>query len=188
MVARPMPDPAPRHEGETVNAGAIVVLGCRVEPTGPLKGASARRAARAARAFHEGIAPLVIASGGVRWGGVTEADALCRELVGSGVPRESILLESRSRSTRENARCVAELLDKRNGSRPGAASLIELALVTCDWHMPRALRCFGVVGLRASALPASSPSVGISRRLLRSVNETVSGWADRALLGRLDPR
>jgi uncharacterized SAM-binding protein YcdF (DUF218 family) len=184
MVALPMHEPAPRRETEPVTAAAIVVLGCRVEPAGRLSGASGRRAARAARAFHEGIARLLIASGGVRWGGVLEADALCRELVLSGVPRESILLERRSNSTRQNACFVAQLIEERNGSAHGSVSPAELVLVTCDWHMPRALRCFGWVGLRAVGLPAESPGVGPSRRLVRSASEALSGWADRALLQR----
>ena len=178
-----MQDPA-RCETEPATSGAIVVLGCRVETSGRLKGASARRAARAARAFLDGIAPLVIASGGVRWEGVTEADALCRELVVSGVPRDSILLERRSRSTRQNARFVAELIAEREASGRGTSSLEQLTLVTCDWHMPRALSCFGYVGLRVRGLPASSPGVGLPRRLLRSANEALSGWVDRAALGR----
>jgi uncharacterized SAM-binding protein YcdF (DUF218 family) len=188
MVELPMHEPAPRCETEPAIAGAIVVLGCRVEPAGRLSGASGRRAARAARAFHDGIARLLIASGGVRWGGVLEADALCRELVLSGVPRESILLERRSRSTRQNARFVAQLIGERNRSPHGSASPAELVIVTCDWHMPRALRCFGWVGLRAVGLPAESPGVGSSRRLVRSASEALSGWFDRALLHRRSRR
>ena|SRR5687767_691607 len=184
MVTLPMHQPAPRLETEPVIAGAIVVLGCRVEPSGRLLGASARRAARAARAFHEGIAQLVIASGGVRWGGVLEADALCRELVLAGVPRGSILLERRSNSTRQNARFVAQLIEERGDTPHGSSSMRELALVTCDWHMPRALRCFGWVGLQAVALPAASPIVRLPRRLLRGTRELLSGWVDRALLER----
>lgn len=125
---------------------------------------------------------MVIASGGVRWGGVAEAEALCRELVLSDVPRDSILLESRSTSTRQNARFVARLIHERNLSSNGTAAMAKLALVTCDWHMPRALRCFDWVGLHALALPAVSPRVRIPRRLVRSANEAVSGWVDRALL------
>jgi uncharacterized SAM-binding protein YcdF (DUF218 family) len=175
-----MLDLTPRCQAEPVAPGAIVVLGCRVEPSGRLRGASARRAGRAARAFHEGIASVVIVSGGVRWGGVTEADALCRELVFSGVPRESIVLEGRSASTRQNAEFVARLLREQ-----GATSV---ALVTCDWHMPRALRCFGGVGLRAVPLPVTSPEVGAARGLIRRAQEALSGWLDRAVLRGLARR
>ena len=181
-MVRPMHDPAPQPEAEPPIAFAIVVLGCRVEPADRLKGASARRAARAARAFRDGVASLLIASGDVRWGGVAEAEALCRELVICGVPRERILLEGRSRTTRQNAQFVARLIESGNLGFGVPAAGARLALVTCDWHMPRALRCFGFVGFRALALPAASPAIAAPRRLVRSANEAVSGWVDRAVL------
>jgi uncharacterized SAM-binding protein YcdF (DUF218 family) len=176
-----MSDPASAPEISRDGAAAIVLLGCRVAACGRLAGASARRAARAARAFHEGAAPVVIASGGVRWSGVTEAEALCRELVLEGVPRAAIMIESSSVSTRQNARFVAELVRER-WIAP------RLALVTCDWHMPRALRCFRSVGLDAFGLSASSPEVGALRRLARGAGEAVSGWVDRAVLRGHAPR
>lgn len=123
----------------------------------------------------------MIASGGVLWHGVSEADALCRELVAQGVPRVAIVLEARSGSTRQNARFVAELVRKHKlGPR--------LAVVTCDWHMARALRCFESVGLDAIALPAPSPRVSALGRLRRSTRETISGWVDRAALRGLSAR
>src|SRR5262245_54918447 len=123
-----MSESFPAPERSSGPAAAIVLLGCRVEAGGRLEGAAARRTARAARAFPERVAPLVIASGGVRWNGVNEADALCRELLAHGVPRAAIVLEARSGSTRQNARFVAELIRELElGPR--------FALVTCDCHM-----------------------------------------------------
>src|SRR6185295_11973474 len=78
--------------GIRVALDALVLLGCRVAP-GALSPPAARRAARAAEAYREGLAPRIVVSGGQCWEGVREADALAEELVRRGVPEAAILLE-----------------------------------------------------------------------------------------------
>jgi uncharacterized SAM-binding protein YcdF (DUF218 family) len=153
---------------------AIVVLGCRVRPDGRLIGASARRAAAAAAAWHATTAPLVIASGGKRWGEALEAEALAQELAVLGVDPAAIALESRSRNTLENARCCARILRAR-GARA-------VALVTCGWHMPRALFCFRALGIDPVPLPVSSPPAAPSLRIRRAIGERASLWLSRVAL------
>jgi uncharacterized SAM-binding protein YcdF (DUF218 family) len=153
-----------------VRPDAIVILGCRIGPGGALSGAARRRVDRAVEAFRDGVAGVVVPSGGKRWHGVTEAEALRDALVSAGVPDTAILVERRSLSTRQNARFTAELLRAR-----GAA---HVAVVTCDWHLPRALRAFHRVGVRAIGLGAVSPPVGSCQRLLRSSRERVSRLLD----------
>jgi len=151
---------------------AIVVLGCRVpeEATGALH----RRAERAASAFHDLGGNRVIASGGRRWHGVAEATALRDLLIAAGVPADRIVRELWSLSTIENASYTAELLR--------GASIPRIALVTCDWHMQRALACFAACGVNASSLAAPSPPEGayLSRR--RHLFEGVRTWIDRTSL------
>lgn len=147
---------------------AIVLLGCRIGPDGKPAAAARRRALRAARAWHEGMAPVIVASGGRRWHGVAETEALGNELVALGVDRDAIVGEWHSLTTLGNAVYSAKLLRDRGGRRVG--------VVTCDWHMPRALASFRLVGLEAEALPAESPPVPISRRLLRALRERGSWW------------
>ena len=62
-----------------VSFDALIVLGCRVTD-GQLSSAAARRVERAARAYREQGAELVIAAGGKRWQGVMEADVFARGL------------------------------------------------------------------------------------------------------------
>jgi uncharacterized SAM-binding protein YcdF (DUF218 family) len=150
-----------------------VLLGCRIGQKALLSGAARRRAARAADAFHAGVAPLVVISGGKRWYGVREADALCRELLQSGVPASAILLETRSKSTRQNARFVSEMLRARGARRAG--------IVTCDWHLPRALGRFRIGGIEAIPLPAASPRCSYVSSLRRRVSERLSTVLDRVL-------
>ena len=149
-----------------VSFHALVLLGCRIGRNGALPGAAHRRAARAARAWHEGCAPLIVVSGGRRWGGVAEADALREHLLADGVPDQAMLLERRSRSTRENARYSADLLQARSATRIG--------VVSCDWHLPRAVSVFRSHGLDAVGLPAVSPPVGRLQHWYRSGRERVS--------------
>src|SRR5262245_41702249 len=90
----------------------LVVLGCRVQD-GRLSAAAARRVERAALAYREHAARLVVASGGKRWQGAMEAEVFTSGLVERGVPREQILGETESLTTRGNARGVARLLRER---------------------------------------------------------------------------
>jgi uncharacterized SAM-binding protein YcdF (DUF218 family) len=149
----------------------IVVLGCR--PGGSQRGQAAlsRRAQRAARAFHENRCEAIIASGGRRWRGTPEADLLADELVGLGVPRSSVLRELCSLSTIENAWYSAELLRAGRYLRP--------AIVTCDWHMPRALLCFDSMGISAIGLSAVTPERPVSTRVSDFVSERTKRFLDR---------
>jgi uncharacterized SAM-binding protein YcdF (DUF218 family) len=151
---------APRDAGNVGpgrSASAIVVLGCRVrlDSEGRLvPGALARRVTTGARAYaaeaDTGPAPggrtFVVVSGGRRWGDVVEADAMARELVAQGVPRSAIVRERCSLSTRENARFTAEILARR-GVRAAR-------VVTCPWHMARAVVHFSGAGVVVHPVPA----------------------------------
>ncbi len=101
-----------------VKADALVLLG----------GGLPERAERAAKLFKEGEAPLVICSG---FGDVEAAKAF---MIRSGVPAPVILLESKSRSTRENAQLSIPLLRAHGAHR--------VIIVTSWFHSRRALACF----------------------------------------------
>jgi uncharacterized SAM-binding protein YcdF (DUF218 family) len=163
-----------------MRADAIVLLGCRVGPGAKLGPAAARRARVAASAWRDGIAPLVIASGGRRWRGIAEAEALARELEACGVDADAIVPELLSMSTRENAHYSARLLRARSART--------VAIVTCDWHMRRALWCFRAVGLDPFGMPALSPPAVRIERTRRWLTERAGLWLDRlAILGGVDP-
>ncbi len=150
---------------------ALVVLGCRMLPGGEASPAARRRALAAARAYHAGEARLVVASGGRRWFGSAEALVLARELELLSVPREAVLLELQSLSTCENARHSAGLLRARG--------LRKVGVVTCDWHLPRALASFRAAELEPVGIPAPSPERPILERSWRKLREPVSYLVDR---------
>ncbi|WP_046242666.1 YdcF family protein [Hymenobacter terrenus] len=77
----------------------------------------------------------------------TEAGDLATLLRLAGVPASDILLEEKSRNTRENALFTKQLL----AAHPDIKSLV---LVTSAFHQRRALGCFRKVGLQPISFPA----------------------------------
>ncbi|RYY17958.1 MAG: YdcF family protein [Cytophagaceae bacterium] len=86
-------------------------------------------------------------SGAVLHTANSEATDLATLLRLAAVPKEDILLEERSRNTRENAKFTQALLARH----PDIKSLV---LVTSAFHQRRALGCFAKAGLQPQAFPA----------------------------------
>jgi uncharacterized SAM-binding protein YcdF (DUF218 family) len=156
-----------------VELPSLVLLGCRLGWRGTLTAAGKRRAARAAEAFRAGLSPRIVACGGKAWSGVREADALCAFLIAAGVPESALEREVWSRSTRQNAHFAAKMLLPRGLRRIG--------LVTCDWHMARALRNFEGAGFEPVAVPAMAPILRGLPGIVRVVRERVSFVVDYAV-------
>ena len=134
-------------ESGPVKGDALVVLG----------GAGADRTRRAAELFKEGEAPKILVSG---WG---DCQWNKIQLEADGVPAADIMLECKSRTTRQNAEFSIPLL-RAIGAR-------RVIVVTSWYHSRRALRCFkhyapdlqiysrpsyfGYVGKSAGEIPSS---------------------------------
>lgn len=93
---------------------------------------------RAAELYHQGIAPLLIISGGIgrMTDGVfeqTEAETFLRVVMDAGVPRHAILLEDQSSNTGENFRFTQQLLTEKS------ISLASVTLVQKPYMERRAL-------------------------------------------------
>ncbi len=120
---------------------AIVVLGAPLRRSGALSQILKERIVAAAALYHAGAASYVIASGGSTHGAPrAEADAIAEALQDVGVP--DVIVESRSRTTAENARFTAEILAERLA--PGAVRSIWI--VTQPFHGRRAARLFREAG------------------------------------------
>jgi uncharacterized SAM-binding protein YcdF (DUF218 family) len=120
-------------------SGALIVLGAD-EPTNNFIGiASYWRAYYAVQVWKEGGFERIVLSGGR---GV--AQSMADLLICSGVPRDRIVVEAGSESTRENAvetvRAVARL--------PGPK-----VLMTTDFHTFRSVRAFRKAGLEVTSRP-----------------------------------
>lgn len=144
----------PTRAAATPTADAIVVLGGAVGAPQPPRvypdlGGAADRVWHAARLYKADRAPFIIASGGtLPWANQAfrEAPAMARLLTSWGVPRDSIVTESNSANTYENARNTAKIVQERGLDR--------VLLVTSALHMRRALATFRGAGV--SAIPAAT--------------------------------
>ena len=149
MVLKSLEDFTPPSAFETYPAAeVIVVLGGTAAPQSgvgfPAEELAGSRLLAAARLYRLGKAPKILATSGVSYrtesGGVrTEAEDIRDILVDMGVPKEAILVESRSLDTRQNAEFSAELL-----SREGMNKVL---LVTTAYHIRRAVYWFENRGL-----------------------------------------
>lgn len=91
--------------------------------------------------------PVIVTGGNVFRGKPPEAPIVGRILVDLGVPADRIVLEGRSRDTRENAGYTAEIARRAGYERP--------VIVTSAYHMRRAAMEFRRAGLPAAPCPAS---------------------------------
>lgn len=105
------------------------------------------RLAAGARAWLAGRAPVIVLSGGGKNGGdaASEARLMANAIQRLGVPADALVLESRSRNTRDNARYTADLAQRHGFHR--------ILLVTSSLHMPRALVEFGKEGVDVVPVP-----------------------------------
>ncbi|WP_105901110.1 YdcF family protein [Vibrio gangliei] len=97
---------------------------------------------RAAELYHQGIAPLIILSGGSgrMTDGLfeqTEAETFAKVVMDAGVPRDAILLENKSTNTGENFRFTQQLLNEKS-IQISSVTLVQKpymerrALATCE--------------------------------------------------------
>ena len=126
------------------------------------------RTVRALDTFLHCQPSLLICSGGLRHpqpGVVSAAEQAAAWLQARGVPRERLLVEHASRTTRDQARRLAPLLAAHASTHPGAQVLV----VTAAVHLPRALGALRRVGIAAHGVPVR-PSTA------RWTHEVI-GWA-----------
>ena len=136
----------------TEPADVIIVLGAGLRRDGRPGPALTRRTLQAADLWHEGIAPLVLCTGGQsEYHPRTEASA-CREiLLAAGLTDGVILMEENSRSTEENAIFSRRILDEIGTSR--------VVLVSDGYHLLRAGWLFRGQGIDSFASPVPADRI-----------------------------
>jgi uncharacterized SAM-binding protein YcdF (DUF218 family) len=118
----------------------LIVLAAASDDQGGISYSSYWRVRYALLAWQTGSFKTMILSGG--------GAGMFNFLVAEGIPRQAILTEWRSKSTRENAIETAKLLANVPGKR---------VLLTSDFHIYRALRVFRKQGIEAA--PMAVPDV-----------------------------
>lgn len=113
----------------------LIVLGAAHGSDGALSYSSYLRCSYAIRAYREGWVRMIVLTGNDK----DPSGAPLKDfMMANGVPAAVILVESASRSTRENALFSEPLLEKIPGVR---------ILLTSDYHMYRAARVFRKAGI-----------------------------------------
>ena len=155
---------------------AIVVLGGGIRDGQPRPALAARLDTAAALARLQPAA-LIAVCGGQVWGEAdTEAQVMARYLEQRhGIAPERLVLEAQSTSTELNLALGRPLLQAR-----GVPATAPLALVTSDFHLPRALRIARRHGFTAM-VPVAAPTPLATRynAWLREYFATLSSWALR---------
>jgi uncharacterized SAM-binding protein YcdF (DUF218 family) len=127
----------------------VIVLGGGLAQPAHM-GPTGDRVTQAARLWHANkVQAVIVSSGNLPWEppeSVAEADLAVELLQGYGVPPSSIIVDRKSRNTRENAINVAVIWRERHFHSG--------LLVTSATHMPRALASFRKVGLDMTPWPA----------------------------------
>jgi uncharacterized SAM-binding protein YcdF (DUF218 family) len=166
-------------------ASHIVVLGCALTPAATPGPALQRRVAAAAAAWHLGRAPRIMASGGRRWWGHAEASVMRDALLRLGVPEAHIELELCSLTTKENALYCHRLIHSATIASGIGLGLPRIILVSCDWHLPRALGHFRRAGFACEPLEARAPrgtqwALNCSREVVRGALDVATRCLPRA--------
>lgn len=129
-------------------ADVIIVLGAGLRADNTPGPALTRRSLHAAHLWQQGLAPVIICTGG-KPGNRTrpEADACAELLRADGVPAEAIVQEAESRSTEENALYAKTLMEAR-----GWHTAI---LVSDGYHLFRAQHLFSNQGISVYTSPVT---------------------------------
>lgn len=134
-------------------ADSIVVLGAAQydgRPSPVLKA----RLDHALRLYEEGLAPVLILTGGVGVGDtVSEAEVGRRYVVRAGVPSEAVLIERAGLSSDQSMSTVAELMDRHG--------LDSAVLVSDPFHMLRLRILAARLGFRAFSSPTRSSPIAL---------------------------
>lgn len=187
----PAPDPLPeRIAGAVVLGGGISVAMSGQTGRAELNGAGDRLVGMLELAVRHPDATVIYSSGSryYRDPTLTEAALAAQVALAVGLGADRLLLETRSRNTRENAFESFLLAEPEPGER--------WLLVTSASHMPRAMASFRAVGWEVEAWPVdfqafpdgTPPALDFANRLVR-FNVALKEWMGLAgyrLLGWTD--
>lgn len=148
-LTRALASADPARTALVVLAGGLRTYDRSTPPRERLDSATTARVLGASRLYHQHRFGLVILSGAP----VAEGEAMEDLITTLGVPRERVVVESASTSTRENAERSLKILRERGFDT--------IVVTTSATHLRRALREFERAG--AQVIPAAVEVIGPSR-------------------------
>ncbi|MCK4999647.1 MAG: YdcF family protein [Anaerohalosphaera sp.] len=145
------------------NADAIVVLGARVYADGRCSDALADRVRTGCQLYNEGLAGVIVFSGGPGDGDIHETDAMRTMAIGLGVPAEAIIVDRAGLCTQATV---------ENTCQTFAANGIDKVLVVSHfYHLPRIKLTYQRNGLEVYTIPAKERCTlrALPKYLLREI-------------------
>ncbi|MCQ2009307.1 YdcF family protein [Sporolactobacillus sp. STSJ-5] len=142
-----------RYHPPTVPRGDVIVMlggGATLDTpdmngSGQLSGNAANRLLTTYRLYRQTKLPIILSGGKVYPDSGVEAEIGKRQLIALGVPKDKIIVEKKSITTKTNAKKTKQLLERFHFRRP--------ILVTSAFHMPRAVLIFNKQGMHVTAYP-----------------------------------
>jgi uncharacterized SAM-binding protein YcdF (DUF218 family) len=122
---------------EQPSGDVLILLSAANDDQGLLSFSSYWRVRYALMAWQTGSFKTIVVSGG-------NGPGMVNFLVAEGVPRQTIVAEWQSHSTRENAVNTARLIQSMPGKK---------VLLTSDFHMYRSIRVFRKLGIDVTPMP-----------------------------------
>ncbi len=156
------------YRDDSRRADAIVVLGA-AQYNGLPSPLFQQRLDHAIQLYRDGIAPVLITTGGKgrALDVTTEAEAAEAYAIAQGVPRASILSEDRGTNTLESLRSVGSILHDHG--------LHSAVLVSNRTHMLRSLRMARDLGIEAYGSPATSAAESSLVELVEDTLHEIGG-------------
>ena len=147
---------AQAREDEAQRADVIIILGCAVWPGERPSPSLEARVQHGITLYQRGMADYLILSGGVGRYPPAEAEVMRRLAVRAGVPEQSLILDTQSRSTIESIQRASSTMPEHDWNT---------AIIVSDpFHIYRALRMAQDEGIHAWGAPApDSPTYTIPR-------------------------
>ena len=146
-ISYPLKNMTPKSEKKT--SDAIVVASAGVHGSGAPTPGSTLRAHTAGKLYLEGLAPLVIITGGVTkpYFPPVNIKGMAIILQGMGVPSHDIIIENRSADTYRNGVETSKILNR--------LELKSVLLVSHDYHLFRLVSVFKKLGIESYAFSAN---------------------------------
>lgn len=152
-------------------ADAIVVFGCKAYADGKPSQALADRVHTACELYHQGLAPVLVMSGGpVQGAAMHETKAMADYAVSLGVPRSAIVLDPYGLDTQATAANLEHVLKRDKADAP-----LRILAVSHDYHLPRVKLSFERRGITAYTVPAKIRR-GLPSKPYLVARETAAWW------------
>lgn len=153
-------------------ADAMIVLGAGINMEGMPKSTLQYRLDRAVELYERGYAPVIIMTGAQGDDEpMPEAYAMRDYVVARGVPESAVRCDPDSYNTRENLENAKAILE--------AEGLETALVVTSDYHVWRALRLAGDLGIQASGAGAQNAKTWMYA--VRNIARETLSWIKYAL-------